>query len=699
MSDAVVVAEKPVAGNGTAGADAPPTSRVFLRLLRLLRPQWPMIALGLFLLVLATPCELFPALVWRYVTDEVVLGQGQSPLLTHWFSFGGRVQTPAGMLFSSVVWLVVIYALGELFGTLCSWILNRVAQRFMLGFRNRVYRKLQGQSLSYLQRQRTGDLMSRAMGDVEELQSFIVGSVDVIIGETILWVGAVAIVMHANWQVATASLAPLVLVYVLLRVFNARIKPIYAAARERLGDVSTRLQENLSGVVVIKIFGREREEAARFEEASRRYYGEQIRGINARSLYFPFSRAVGFMSNVMMIGVGGYFLLADAGKPFPRFTLGDVVLFRAYWWRLFGPVQTLARVNDMVQRASAAGRRVFEVLDAPDELPDAPDARPLDTVRGAMELRNVTFSYGTDVAAGAAAGPSARDTAVPAVPDDATSGNGDLRAHADATHGRDAHVTGKASGQGVVLHGISIRIEPGQTVALCGPSGSGKSTILNLLLRFYDPVSGEVLLDGRPLPSVTRTSLRSHFALVQQETFLFNDSILDNIRYGHAEATMEQVTAAARAANAHEFIAALPNGYDTKVGERGVRLSGGQKQRISIARAFLANPQVLLLDEPTSSVEPDSEAAIIAALGRLMAGRTTVLTSHRPSLIRQADRVYVIEGGRVTEQGTPAELARGDGWFARFMRSAAQVHEFAAEELVRSAEADVGRLKAEGGSR
>jgi ABC-type multidrug transport system fused ATPase/permease subunit len=222
----------------------------------------------------------------------------------------------------------------------------------------------------------------------------------------------------------------------------------------------------------------------------------------------------------------------------------------------------------------------------------------------------------------------------------------------------------------LVLHEVNIPIEPGQTVALCGPSGAGKSTVLNLLLRFYDPTRGQVLLDGRDLRSIPRDDLRSHFALVQQETFLFNDSILDNIRYGHPEATMDQVIAAAKAANAHGFISKMPNGYNTKVGERGVRLSGGQKQRISIARAFLANPTVLLLDEPTSSVEPDSEATIIAALDRLMAGRTTILTSHRPSLITQADVVYVIADGMVTERGTPQELMSQDRWFSRFIRSA-----------------------------
>ena len=622
-----------------------PSSRVFLRLLRLLRPFWPLIALGLLLLLISIPCELFPAIVWRYVTDEVVLRRGESPRLSYWFTFGGRVQGRFALLFSSVAWLLIVYLTGEVFQTASNWIMNRVAQRFMLGFRNRVYRKLQSQSLSYLQRQRTGDLMSRAMGDVDELQSFIVGSIDVIVGEAALWIGAVIIVMTANWKVASASLAPLLLVYVLLRMFNRRIKPVYEAARERLGEVSTRLQENLSGVVVIKIFGREQAEAERFEQATGRYYDQQIKAINARSLYFPFARAVGFLSNVMMIGVGGYYMLQVP----PQFTVGDVVLFRAYWWRLFGPVQTLARVNDMVQRAVAAARRVFEVLDAPEELPDARDAAPLTELRGELELKDVTFAYS--------------GTGILPVSGTAGSNNGPPTERA-ARHGQDARATT------AVLRNVSLRVRPGQTVALCGPSGSGKSTVLNLLLRFYDPAEGQVLLDGRDLRSIRRDSFRSRFALVQQETFLFNDSILDNIRYGHAGATMEQVIAAAKAANAHDFISKLPDGYDTKVGERGVRLSGGQKQRISIARAFLANPAVLLLDEPTSSVEPDSEAAIIAALDRLMAGRTTVLTSHRPSLIQQADYAYVIEDGRVTEQGAPEELAKRDGWFARFMRSA-----------------------------
>src|SRR5215212_2855264 len=297
MSD-VSSQEKP-----TAVPSSVPSSQVFLRLLRLLRPYWMVIGLGLLLLLLATPCELFPAIVWRYVTDDVVLQRNSSPRLTWWFTLGGRVTGRYALLVSSVGWLLGIYVLGETLETLSTWVMNRVAQRFMLGFRNRVYRKLQSQSLSYLQRQRTGDLMSRAMGDVDELQSFIVGAIDVIVGEGVMWIVTVALVMSLDWRVASASLAPLVIVYFLLRVFNRKVQPIYKAARDRAGDVSTRLQENLNGVVVLKIFGRERQEAKRFRQTTEAYYDQQIRAINARSLFFPLTRAVGFLSNVFMIGV------------------------------------------------------------------------------------------------------------------------------------------------------------------------------------------------------------------------------------------------------------------------------------------------------------------------------------------------------------------------------------------------------------
>ncbi len=589
----------------------------------MLKPSYPAIAVALALLFFSMPGELFPAFVWQYVTDDLILSKFSQPSGLHWMmSFEGRISNPFHLLYSALTWLMSVYLISTLAGTISTVILQRAAQKFVYSLRNRVYHKLQSQSLGYLQRQRTGDLMSRAISDVDELQNFVVNSIDLIIGDGVLWLATVFIVVYKSWEVAGSSLFPLIIVYFMLRYFNAKVKPIYAAARQRAGDVSNRLQENLAGVTVIKIFGREREEAARFDQSTKDYYVQQLKAITARNLFFPFSSAVGFFSNVFMIGVGGYLLLK---YPKGTFTVGTLLLFRAYWWRLFGPVQTLARVNDLVQRAGAAGTRVFEVLDAPEELPDSADAIAVKTMRGALELRDVSFRYPADT------------------PD---------------------------KPQPVILRNANIVVEPGQTVALCGPSGAGKSTVLNLLLRFYDPMQGLITVDGRDIRSIQRESLRRHFALVQQESFLFNDSVIDNIRYGHPEATMEQVVAAAKAANADAFITKLTSGYNTKVGERGVRLSGGQKQRISIARAFLANPSVLLLDEPTSSVEPDSEAAIIAALDRLMAGRTTVLTSHRPSLISQADVVYIIDDGQIADSGSPADLLQRNEWFGRFMRSA-----------------------------
>src|SRR4051812_6256792 len=252
---------------------------VFRRLLGMLRPQYGLIGVGVVLLILSTPCELFPAFVWKFVTDDIVMrgDRPTMPWLYAWFSFGGRIQSQWWLVISAALWMFVVYLLGEFFGTLETNLLNRVAQKFILYFRNLVYHKLQTQSLGYLQRQRIGDLMARAMGDVDELQSFIVGSIDVILSEGLLWLGTVVLVMLLNWKVASASLAPLAVVYVMLRIFNRKVAPIYKAARDKQGEVSTRLQENLSGVVVIKIFGREKQEAQRFRETTEAAYREQLR--------------------------------------------------------------------------------------------------------------------------------------------------------------------------------------------------------------------------------------------------------------------------------------------------------------------------------------------------------------------------------------------------------------------------------------
>ncbi|HLJ55819.1 MAG TPA: ABC transporter ATP-binding protein, partial [Chthonomonadaceae bacterium] len=386
-------------------------------------------------------------------------------------------------------------------------------------------------------------------------------------------------------------------------------KSIYRESRDRLGEVNARLQENLNGLALIKAFAKERSESARFGVTARRYLETNFRAILARNLFFPAVRFVGFFSNIISIGYGAWLTLHG------QFTVGGLVAYRGYWWQLFQPINQLATINELLQRAQAAGARVFELLDEPESIVDAPDAAVLQLGRGEARVafENVAFAYA----------------------------------------------------EKPILRGISFTAEPGQMVALVGPSGAGKTTVLSLIPRFWDVTGGRISVGGRDVRAVTQESLRSHLAMVLQDTFLFNGAVLDNIRYGRPNASQSEIEQAARAANAHDFILELPEGYATEIGERGVKLSGGQRQRLSIARAFLTDPEILILDEPTSSVEPESESIITQALERLMQGRTTFVTSHRFSLVMGADNILVFDDGRLVEQGSHATLMREPGLYAQ----------------------------------
>ena len=565
----------------------------FLRILSLLRPYKAPLLLGFVCLLGAVALELAPPLVWKVVVDDVVFRR-------QW-----------GKLWPAVVALTLIQAGSAVLSAVRTQLLESVGQRFVFDLRNTLYNRLSHQSLAYFNEARTGDLLSRASSDVDAVQEVVIRGTDSIIANFLRLAGVSVIFCALNLKLGLATLLPILLVGVFLKLFNRRVKGVYKQAREKLGLVNAKLQDNLSGIRVIKAFAREDAEGEAFQAVNRRYLTENLDAIRLRATFFPFVRWIASFGNTITIGYGAWLILHG------QFTVGGLIAYRGYGRYFFGPIDDLTQINDTVQRAVAAGNRIFSVLDAPQSVTDAPDAQTLPPVRGEIVFDRVSFRYRADTRR--------------------------------------------------VLDDLCLRVEPGQTAALVGESGAGKSTLFALLSRFWDPDTGRVLVDGHDLRGVTQSSLRRQMASVQQETFLFAASVAENVRYARPDATDAEVESAARSANAHGFITELPDGYQTLVGERGVKLSGGQRQRLSVARAFLADPRILLLDEATSAVEPESERVIQEAIERLMRGRTTILAAHRLSTVRSADVIFVFEAGRLVEQGDHPELMRLGGRYARMV--------------------------------
>lgn len=507
--------------------------------------------------------------------------------------------------------LVLAYALIRLVNFGDQYLRHALGEKFIYDLRVRLYAYLQRLSLSFFEQTSTGELMSRLTNDVNSLEDFVTHGSSLTAVDFLRLVGTGAVLFFLDWRLALAVLAPMPILAVSLRWFNRRVRPMYRQVRARLGDINARLQDNLAGIRVIQAFGQEEAQLERFAAESEGYYRARVRAIRTWASFFPAFRFVASWGPVLVLGVGAWLVVQD------RASLGTLVAVLSYTTAFYEPLHRLTEVDNVIQQAIAAGERIFELLDREAEIRDAPDAIDLEDVRGEVRFEDVHFRYG---------------------------------------------------GTDEVLHDVDFTIAPGEVVALVGPSGAGKTSIANLLCRFYDPIHGRVLLDGHDLRRIRLSSLRRHVAVVLQETFLFNTTVRENIAFGKPDATEEEIVAAARAANADEFIRQLPNGYDTEIGERGVRLSGGQKQRLALARAILTNPRVLILDEATSSVDAEAEYLIQQALQEVLKGRTALIIAHRLSTIRNADKIIALEGGRIREVGNHCELLRRGGLYSQLYR-------------------------------
>jgi len=512
--------------------------------------------------------------------------------------------------------IVVAAVLGALFSYLRGFLAAKASQGVAYDLRNALYTQIQSLSFSYHDRAQTGQLLTRATSDVELVRTFISMGVLQLLSALLMMIGSLALLVSTNWQLTLLTLPVMLLVLAVFGFFARKGRPLFILVQQKLGRLNAVLQENLAGVRVVKAFAREPFEMQQFGVSNRELRDANLSVFKMFAFVMPLIFVIANLGTLSVVWGGGYQVIAM------RLTIGELVAFQSYLMMTMFPMVMLGMMIVSVSQAGAGAERIFEILDTESEVREKPDAEELLPLQGRVVFENVTFRYFGD--------------------------------------------------QEPVLRDVSFVAEPGQTVALFGATGSGKSTIINLIPRFYDVSEGRVTVDGYDVRGVTLDSLRRQIGIVLQETVLFGGTIRENIAYGRPDSSEEEIIAAAKVAEAHDFITGFPDGYDTAVGERGVTLSGGQKQRIAIARALLIDPRILILDDSTSSVDVETEYRIQQALDRLRGGRTSFVIAQRISTVLNADKVVVLDKGQVVAQGTHEELLHDSPLYAEIYCSQLQ---------------------------